>query len=141
MMQTNLVPIIHALIIDDHKLVRDGLKTMLGSLKFSYHFDISEAENGEEAIRKIRKRNFDIIIIDYQLPGMSGAETVEQIRRNLPQAKIIALSNYNELQNIKSMMDAGANGYILKNVEPSGLLSAIRTILDGKSYYSSEVAN
>src|SRR5436309_329787 len=134
------VSVIQLLIVDDHKMVRDGLKVMLSSLKKMMQFNIDEAENGEEAIRKASQKQFDIIIVDYHMPGMPGPEAVVRLIRYRPQAKILALSNYDEVQYVQSMIDAGAKGYVLKNIEPAQLLTAIKTILDNKMYYSNEVA-
>jgi DNA-binding NarL/FixJ family response regulator len=133
-------PPIRMLIVDDHKMVRDGLRVMLSSLKKSLHIDIDEAESGEEAILKTERKAFDMLIIDYQLPHKSGAETIAAIRRFRPGIKVLALSNYDELPYIQSMLDAGANGYVLKNIEPPQMLNAIHTILSGQAYYSNEVA-
>lgn len=132
--------VINTLIIDDHKMVRDGLKIMLESLRHSIHFKVQEAESGEEAMIKINRSSFDVAIVDYQMPGISGVETIQRILRFKPQIKILALSNHDELSYIQSMMDAGARGYVLKNIEPAELLNAIKTIRSGKIYYCSDVA-
>lgn len=132
--------IIRVLIIDDHMMVRDGLKVMLGSFKSSLQFKITEAETGEEAIHKLERMDFDLVIIDYQMPGLSGAETVLRILRFKAGMKILALSNYDELAYIQSMMDAGARGFVLKNIEAGEMLNAIKTVMSGKTYYCSEVA-
>lgn len=131
---------IQTLIVDDHKMIRDGLKLMLSSLKKLIHFHIEEAESGEQALIKVNRKDFDIIIVDYRLPGISGAETSRQILCYKPLTKILALSNYDELPYIQKMIDAGVKGYVLKNIEPSQMLSAIKTVLEGKTYYSNEVA-
>lgn len=131
---------VHVLIIDDHMMVRDGLKVMLASLSGNLHFKITEAESGAEAMHKISRSPFDLVIIDYQMPGFSGAETVHMILRYKPDMKILALSNYDELPYVQSMMDAGASGYVLKNIEPAEMLNAIKTILSGNLYYCSQVA-
>ena len=132
--------IVNVLIIDDHKMVRDGLKIMLASLKNFINFKVQEAESGEDAIIKINRMEFDIAIVDYQLTGISGPETINRILRFKSKMKILALSNYDELSYIQSMMDAGARGYILKNIEPAEMLNAIKTILANKIYYCSDVA-
>ena len=71
---------IRLLIIDDHQMVRDGIRVMLESKNESMPFEIDEAENGEAGVQKILKKHFDIVLIDYQLPGMSGTETLRKIR-------------------------------------------------------------
>ena len=132
--------VVNVLIIDDHKMVRDGLKIMLASLKNFMLFKIQEAESGEDAVTKINRSDFEIAIVDYQMPGISGAETIHRILRHKPQMKILALSNYDELSYIQSMMDAGARGYILKSIEPAEMLNAIKTILSNKIYYCNDIA-
>ena len=139
MMTEDLVPV-NVLIVDDHKMIRDGLKTMLVSLKKWMQFTIFEAESGPEALLRLSRIAIDFIIIDYQMPEISGAETVQRILRFKPQMKILALSNYDELPYIQAMMDAGAHGYVLKNIEPSELLNAIKTIRSGNIYYCNDVA-
>ena len=104
------------------------------------HFNVQEAESGEDAITKIDGFNFDVAIVDYQMPGMSGVETIQRILRLKPHLKILALSNYDELSYIESMMDAGANGFVLKNIEPGEMLKALRTILSNKIYYCNDVS-
>lgn len=135
-----LVKTIKLLIIDDHQMVRDGIRVMLESRTNFIQFEIDEAENGEIGVHKILKKNFDIVLIDYQLPGMSGTETLQKIHLYKKELKVLALSNYDELSYVKSMIDEGANGYILKNIEPSQLVNAIQVVLAGSSYYSNEVA-
>lgn len=132
--------IIDLLIVDDHQMVRDGIKVMLGAPNKYYKFRIDEAESGEEAVKKTIHKNFDIVIVDYNLPGINGARTAENILLYKHDMKILTLSNYDEVSYAESMLAAGAKGYILKNIEPVQLLNAIRTILSGKNYYSNEIA-
>ncbi|MDN3654069.1 response regulator transcription factor [Ferruginibacter paludis] len=133
-------PLVQVLIVDDHKMVRDGLKVMLASLNNALLFKVQEADNGADAIAKVNRQRFDLLILDYQMPGMSGADIIYRILRFKPDMKILALSNYDELSYIQSMMDAGARGYVLKNIEPAEMLRAVKTILAGGLYYCSEVA-
>jgi len=134
------VKTIRLLIVDDHQMVRDGIKIMLESKHDVIKFEIEEAESGEIAIQRVLKNNFDIVLMDYQLPGMSGIETLQNIRLYKKDMKVLVLSNYDELSNIQSMMNEGANGYILKNIDPSQLINAIQSVINGKPYYSNEVA-
>ena len=131
---------IRLLIIDDHQMVRDGIRVMLESRGEFVQFEIDEAENGEIGVQKVLKRNFDIVLVDYQLPGMSGTETLQKIRLYKNDMKVLALSNYDELSYFNSMINEGVNGYILKNIEPSQLVHAIESVLSGSSYFSNEVA-
>jgi DNA-binding NarL/FixJ family response regulator len=135
-----LIKTLKILIVDDHRLVRDGIKTMLVTQADKYEFDISEAENSEIAFEKIRIEDFDIILMDYQLPDVTGPDAVIRILRQKPNAKILALSNYDEYTCISNMIDAGAKGYVLKNISPDELTIAIETILTGDTYYAKEIS-
>ena len=128
------------LIVDDHHLVRDGIRAMLESQIDKYQFKITESPSGEDSIEKVRKNNYDIVLMDYQLPKMNGAETVYKLLVYKPQLKVLALSNYDEHSYIKKIIEAGAKGYILKNINPAELVTAIETIVDGKMYYANDVA-
>ncbi|MEO6733999.1 MAG: response regulator transcription factor, partial [Ferruginibacter sp.] len=131
---------LNVLIVDDHRMLREGLKLMLAGLKKQMLFNVLEAESGEEAIRLLGHKKVELIIMDYQLPGFSGLETIQRILRFKPAMKILTLSNYDEIAYVESMMNAGAKGYILKNIEPVELLKAISQIQAGEVYYCSEVA-
>ena len=128
------------LIVDDHKLIRDGLKMMFASFLKSLKTKISEAESGKDALIKIYRQSFDVMLIDYHMPGLSGVETIYRALRYQPKLKILALSNYDEVSYVQSMIDAGAKGYILKSIEPSEMQIAITNILSGKKYYTNEIA-
>lgn len=132
--------IIHLLIVDDHPMVRDGIRQMLKSGTKDLYFELEEADNGEEAVSKVIHGNFDVIIVDYQLPEITGDRVIESLLLYKPGLKILAVSNYDQLAYIQKMIAAGAHGYVLKSIEPPELLRAIKTILEGKVYYSSEVA-
>ena len=131
---------IKILIVDDFKMIRDGIIYMLESQEKKYKFIIDQAETGEEAIEKSKKYKYDIIIMDYKLPKLNGAETTKEILLYLPKMKILALSNYDEYVNITDMLNAGAKGFVLKNIGSIELVTAIETILNGKNYYSNDVA-
>ena len=131
---------ISILIVDDHQMVRDGIKVMLNNKRNRIHFLIDDVEDGTEALKKIVNKDFDIVLLDYNLSGKNGAEILGEILLLKPKTKVLALSNFDELGYIESMISAGAKGYILKNIEPSQLITAIKTILTGKVYYSNEVA-
>jgi DNA-binding NarL/FixJ family response regulator len=133
-------PDINVLIADDHKLVRTGLRLMLTmSQKPEYNFFITEAVDGEDALTKALKKDFDIILLDYQMPRFQGDEVIARILLHKPTAKIIILSNYDEKGFIDSCMKSGAKGYILKDIESEELLKAIDKVLCGKTYFSADV--
>jgi len=128
------------LVVDDHKMIRDGIRSMLELYKKRYAFSIHIAESGEDAVVKAKKGNYDLIIMDYQLPQMSGVEATREILKQKPLSRILALSNYDEQGNITNMLKAGAKGFVLKNIGPDELILAIETILKGKNYYSNDIA-
>jgi len=129
------------LIADDHKLVRKGIQiTLEENSEFTKIEKLHEAENGEEAVKRAELFKYDIIFMDLNMPVMNGVEATKKIIENNPEAKIIALSMHNELYQIRSVIKAGAKGYILKNTGVEEINRAISTILKGGNYYSNEVA-
>lgn len=131
---------IQILIVDDHKMVRDGIKIMLDSQTDRQTFVIDEAVTGEEAIEKVAQNNYDMVLMDQQLPGMMGSEVVSRIIEIKPETRILAVSNYDEFAYITDMLKSGAKGYVLKNIGPDELFKAIETIMEGKNYYANDVA-
>jgi DNA-binding NarL/FixJ family response regulator len=131
---------VRILIVDDHKMVRDGIRSMLEFQESKFKFFINEAGDGEEGVEIARQNPYDIIIMDYQLPGIDGADAARLILEKKPEAKILALSNYNEYMYIDRMIKTGVKGFVLKNVTPEELIKAIDTILNGSNYFSNDVA-
>lgn len=131
---------VRILIVDDHKMVRDGIRYMLEFQESKYKFFINEAGDGEEGVEIAGQNPYDIIIMDYQLPGIDGADAARLILQKNPDAKILALSNYNEYMYIDRMIKTGVKGFVLKNVTPEELIKAIDTILHGSNYFSNDVA-
>ncbi|MFC2136755.1 response regulator [Bacteroidota bacterium] len=125
------------LLVDDHKLFREGLKLLLS--KLNYISEIYEASNGNEFIKIIEFITPDIIFMDIDMPEMNGIEATERgmkINKNL---KIIALSMYGEDDYYSKMIDAGVKGFILKNSDISEVETAIQNIINGKNYFSQEI--
>jgi len=131
---------VRILIVDDHKMVRDGIRSMLEFQESKFKFFINEAGDGEEGVEIAGQNPYDIIIMDYQLPGIDGADAARLILEKNPKAKILALSNYNEYMYIDRMIKTGVKGFVLKNVTPEELIKAIDTILNGSNYFSNDVA-
>lgn len=132
---------INTLIVDDHPMVRDGLRMMLEVQKTPYAFKVDEAGNGNEALDKVREGNFDFVIMDYQLPDKKGDEITKEILAYKHDLKVIGLSNYDEYVYAAQMLEAGARGYVLKNIDASELVSAIDKIMNNQMYYSADIAN
>jgi DNA-binding NarL/FixJ family response regulator len=130
---------LNLLIIDDHQMVRDGIRAMLENAKSDYSFLIDEAASAQEAIDKVSAKKYDIALIDYQLPDKNGAICTKDIFRIRPEIKILAISNHDEFVYMKQFIDAGTHGFSLKNITPKELIRAIEMILANQNYYSSEV--
>ena len=113
---------------------------MLASRSDKFKFDISEAECSEEAFEKVLAEDFDVILIDYQLPDVIGPDAVTRILHYKPISRILVLSNYDEYSCILNMKQAGAKGYVLKNISPDELITAIETVLSGKKYYARAIS-
>ena len=124
------------LIVDDHPIMRDGICALL-----RLHDDIEivgEASDGKESIKKAREFTPDVILMDLVMPGMDGLEAIAHLRKEIPAAKVLVLTQYETKEYILSAIKAGAAGYIPKKALSSELLTAIRTVYKGDSYlYSS----
>jgi DNA-binding NarL/FixJ family response regulator len=130
---------IKILLIDDHHLVREGLKAMLQSPKAWHTYITDEATTGS-ALAKIETNAYDLILLDYQLPDMNGAQLTKAILKKKPDAKILALSTYEEETPIRTVLKAGAKAYMVKSVNPIALFSAIDSILNDHFYYTIDMA-
>jgi DNA-binding NarL/FixJ family response regulator len=130
--------VIRILIVDDHKMFREGLKQILA--KHSDMKVVDEAGSGQEAIEKILKHKFDIVLLDISLPGRSGPELLKEIKKNRPELSVLVLSMHPEDQYAVRMMKAGALGYMTKESAPEELISAIRKVASGGRYISSKLA-
>ena len=131
------MPKINILIADDHKIVRDGIISLLSDEK---EFNIvAEAENGIQVLNLLKQERIDIVVMDISMPEMNGIECTKKIKQIYPKILILILSMYNEEQYVNEVFKSGASGYILKNSGKEELVRAIRTISCGKPYYSSEV--
>lgn len=128
---------IKILIVDDHQIMIDGIRSMLeGNTSVTV---VGEANNGLQALEFLSNHHVDVVLMDVEMPVMNGIDASAKIRNKYPDIKILVLTTYDEKSIIKTMLDAGVNGYILKNINREILLSAIETVADGKSYLGSDV--
>jgi len=122
------------LVIDDHPLVADGIKTML---KESEDLKIlGVCKTAKESLSFLMEQTPDIILLDISLPDMDGLQLCEAIRKNNKESKIIGLTSTNEAGIITGLLHRGGNGYLLKNMEREDLIEAIATVIAGKIYLS-----
>jgi len=129
---------IRILVVDDHAIVREGLKQILSDVE-----DMSvlaEAENGQEALDKIRRATFDVILMDISMPGRSGLEILKDIKGEHPKLPVLILSMHPEEQYTIRALRAGAAGYMNKAGAPDELIGAIRKVSAGRKYVSPSVA-
>jgi two-component system, NarL family, response regulator LiaR len=121
---------IRVLIVDDHQMVREGLKVLL-----STHDDIhvvGEAANGEEAVEQCGVLGPDVVLMDVMMPVMDGAEATAEILASSPDVRVIALTSFVDEEYVERAFDAGAIGYLLKDARPEALTRAIRDAMDGR---------
>lgn len=126
-------PTISLLIADDHEIFRDGLALML-----SRQPDITllgQAEDGRELVQLAQQHVPDVILTDIRMPRMDGIAATQEILRLQPDARIIALSMYDEEAMIVEMLEAGARGYLLKNADKAEVVEAIEQVYAGNSFY------
>ena len=129
---------IRVMIVDDHTMVRRGLATILKV------FDdlqlVGEAESGEAAIQLCAEVLTDVILMDMSLPGMDGAMATRAIRKKFPQIQVLVLTSFKDGKLIKQALEAGAIGYLLKDVSADDLVQAIRSARAGRATLSPEAA-
>jgi len=129
---------IRVMLVDDHAMVRRGLATFL--MVFDDFKLVGEAENGEIAIQRCAEVLPDVILMDMVMPGLDGATATRAIRQQFPQVQVIALTSFKEGKLIKSALEAGAIGYLLKDVAADDLAWAIRAAHSGRATLSPEAA-
>lgn len=130
---------INILLVDDHQIIIDGLKGLLeGEAEIGKLF---EAQNGEETLRIAGEEEIDLILLDINLPDISGFDICKNIKSKEPHPKIIALTMYGNAGYINKMIKVGVDGYLLKNTGREELLLSIKTVMDGERYFSKEVTN
>ena len=131
--------VIHILLVDDHAIVREGLRTFISTE--SGMEVVGEAANGLEAIKKACDLQPDVILMDMAMPQMGGLEAILKIKEVCPEAKILVLTSFSDDDTVFPAIKAGALGYLLKNASPERLLNAIRDVYQGKSAISADIAN
>lgn len=128
---------IRVLVVDDHKVVRKGLRTFL-----SVHDDlelVGEAANGEEAIEQCAALNPDVVLMDLKMPVMDGPTAIGHLHSQFPETKVVALTSFDDDKLAQRALDAGAIGYLFKDVEEDELVTAIRFANRGRGVVAPEV--
>jgi DNA-binding NarL/FixJ family response regulator len=125
------------LVVDDHAVVRDGLRRLLVALP---NVEIFDAATGREALTFVQRQAPDLILLDLQLPGIGGIELLRRLLLISPAARILVFSMHAESMYAARALQAGARGYVSKNASPEELQTALQRVIDGGRYVEREIA-
>jgi DNA-binding NarL/FixJ family response regulator len=129
---------IKLLLVDDHPIVLDGIKTHLAEQP---DFEVvGEATNGQEALRKAKLAQPNVVLMDINMPHMNGLEATTQLRKQVPDAKILILTMHDSREYIAQIIRIGARGYLLKDCSPAELVGAIKAVHRGEVYFSPSIS-
>ena len=129
---------IRIVMADDHDVVRLGISALLSTVP---EFDVvGQASDGEEAVAAVKKFSPDVVILDLEMPKMSGVEAAKIIKLKYPKTKILILSGFENEKYVTEILRSGSGGYVVKNVAKEELADAIRTVAEGKRFFSPSVS-
>lgn len=130
---------IKVLIVDDHHLVRDGIRALLALIA---NIDVvGEADNGKASLDMVKELAPDVVLMDLAMPIMGGLEATRRIRREFPETKVLALTQYDDSEYVIPVIEAGASGFVTKMSAFSDLASAIESVHAGNSFLSPSAAS
>ncbi|BCS34929.1 DNA-binding response regulator [Luteitalea sp. TBR-22] len=129
---------IRILVVDDHPILREGLAALIATQPDLAV--VGEAADGPQAVTAYHELTPDIVVMDLRLPGMSGPETIAAIRQRDPGARVLVLSSFDSEEDIHRALQAGARGYLLKDMRRADLLEAIRAVAGGGDAVPAEIA-
>jgi DNA-binding NarL/FixJ family response regulator len=121
------------LIADDHEVMRRGVRGLIES--HNEWAVCGEAVEGREAVRMSRQLRPDLVILDINMPGLTGLEAAQQIRRENPSARILFFSVHESPQTVREVVSVGGQGYVAKSRAGHDLVDAVRSVLDGKTFF------
>lgn len=127
------------LVTDDHTLFRKGTTMLLKS--FDFIGEVEEAENGREALNKLKAGGFDLVLLDLEMPVLDGWEASKKIVNRFPDIKIIMVSMHDSLPIISDLIEIGVHSYLLKNADPNEVRKAILSVINNDFYYNQLVSN
>jgi len=125
-------------LVDDHSLVRDGIKSLLAIVDTVEV--IGEAENGHEALHLVEQFQPDLLLVDIGLKDMNGLELTRRLKQHSPFLKVLILSMYDNFEYVRESIRSGASGYVLKNSPSREIIAAIEAIASGGTFYSADIA-
>ena len=129
---------VRIVLADDHTILREGLRALLTAE--DEIVVVGEAQDGREAVRCVERLEPDLLLMDLSMPRMSGMDAIREIKKRYPDTKIIALTVHKTEEYLLTTLQAGADGYVLKDATHDELVMAIRTVMAGKSYLSPDVS-
>lgn len=129
---------IAVLLVDDHTVVRQGLRALLSAEEDMEV--VGEAENGRQAVMLAKKTPPEVVVMDVAMPLLNGLEATRQILKLLPGTKVLVLTSYGDDDCVQQLMEAGAVGYLLKQTAADDLLKAIREVQRGNGFFSPAIA-
>lgn len=128
---------IKVLIVDDHQMFSDGLKAIL---KTYTNYDVAETcHSSEEALRYLETHNIDVVTVDVNMPEMNGVELTQRIKSFGQEIKVLGISMNEELSTVQKMIQAGADGFLFKNLNEDNLMNALDIIVKGGHYLTDEL--
>jgi DNA-binding NarL/FixJ family response regulator len=126
------------IIVEDNDVVREGFSLIINSI--SNYYVVNTYDNAEDAIHNLKKDNPEVVIMDLELPGMSGIEAIASIKKTNPGIEILVNTIYENSELVFQALCAGASGYITKNTNHTELLTAIREVIQGGAPMTSNIA-
>ena len=128
---------IKILLVDDHNLVSEGIaRIIISDNKYSV---VAQLTNGADAIEFVKNNPVQVVIMDINMPGVDGITATREIKKIVPEIKIIGLSMLSDFGTIHKMLESGADGYLLKNISGDELFTALSQVLEGKTYLNTEL--
>lgn len=130
---------IRLVLADDHPMIRAGFRTLLAQ---SNDIEVTaEADGGNELMRVVNAVRPHVVLVDIHMPGISGLEVLERLKIGFPEIKFVVLTMHEEREYVQKALKAGADGYLLKNIDKEELTNAIHTVFKGGKYFSPEITS
>ena len=136
MEENEIIKPIKVVLADDHQMVRLGLRHMLNRSEFVEV--IAEAQNGQEGLELVRQYKPDVLITDILMPVMNGIELTKAVKAEEPSRAVIILTSYEDLSHFEKAIEAGANGYLSKDILPDVLVNALKSVMAGEQVFNSD---